>query len=108
MGTTGITAAVWPDIEQAVRAGELRTFRTKREAVSAGRAFSHPFALLFIRRFERVWICAKQDFQPDMEGELLFDVVRAPLLRWDRKDGHEFCPVAKFRRLRTRTAYLGS
>lgn len=95
-----LEAAIWPEIEKAISARELRTFRTKREAITAGRSFSHPYALRFNRRFERVWICAKTDFQPDTVGDLVFDVVRAPLLRWERNDGYESCPVVKFRRLR--------
>ncbi len=93
-----LTAKEWPEIEKAVSAGELQTFRTKKEAESCGKQYGWKISSRFVRRFEIVWIVAKKDFQPDYEGDIKFDVIRTPMLRWDNKDGIKFCPVVKFRK----------
>lgn len=95
-----LIAKEWPGIEKAISEGELKTFRTKKEAESFGKVYGWKVSTQFARRFEIVWIIAKKDFQPDCECGIEFDVIRAPMLRWDSKDGIKFCPVAKFRKYR--------
>ncbi len=102
-GTTMLKATDWQGLEKAIMAGEVPTFATKRAAVAAGAEFSFRYALRLERRFERVWLCAKLDLQPDLEGNLEFDVLRVPLLKWGLRQGVQHGLVAKFRRLRPKT-----
>lgn len=95
-----LTPTDWPGLEEAIMAGEVPTFATKKAAVDAGAEFSFRHALRLERRFERVWLCAKLDLQPDLEGSLVFDVLRVPLLKWETNQGVKHGLVAKFRRLR--------
>ena len=96
--TQTLQALDWPDIERAIIARELPTFRTRRDAVAAGRTFGFAQALRLVRRFEIVWLCAQVDFQPDLEGDLAFTVVRVPLMRWHVVNGAQTSAVVKFRR----------
>lgn len=90
----------WPGLEKPIVACELRAFRTKLEAMDAGKAFGWNGAIRIHRRFEKVWLCGTLDVQPDTEGDLTFYVVRAPTLRWDTRNGVTRLPVVKFRQLR--------
>ena len=102
-GTTTLRATDWPELEKAIMAGEVPTFRTKKAAVTAGAEFSFRHALRLERRFERVWLCAKLDLQPDVEGNLEFDVLRVPMLKWGLRQGVQHALMVKFRRLRSKT-----
>lgn len=79
-------------------ASSVPTFSTKREAIKAGSEYGWSSAICIERRFERIWIVGKQDFQNDYVGKLKFESFRLPILRWEKVDGVERCPVLSVRR----------
>jgi len=77
--------------------GLVKTFRTKGEALKAGTEYGWKSALKINRRFEKVWVVAQKDFQPNYILDIRYDNYRVPLLRWDKgEDGIERCPVVQF------------
>ncbi|EHL80588.1 hypothetical protein FOC46_23210 [Citrobacter portucalensis] len=79
-------------------ASSVPTFSTKREAIKAGSEYGWSSAICIERRFERIWIVGKQDFQNDYVGKLKFESFRIPVLRWEKVGGGERCPVLSVRR----------
>ena len=76
----------------------IPTFRTKKEAISAGSKFGWSSAFCIERRFEKVWAVGTKDFQNDYVGKVTFEVFRLPLLKWEKVDGITRCPVLSIRR----------
>ncbi|HHD7207870.1 TPA: hypothetical protein ACNOH0_003784 [Enterobacter hormaechei] len=74
------------------------TFRTKKEAISAGSKFGWSSAFCIERRFEKVWAVGAKDFQNDYVGKVTFEVFRLPLLKWEKVGGITRCPVLSIRR----------
>ncbi|WP_227630045.1 hypothetical protein [Klebsiella oxytoca] len=76
----------------------IPTFRTKKEAISAGSKFGWSSAFCIERRFEKVWAVGTKDFHNDCVGKVTFEVFRLPLLKWEKVDGITRCPVLSIRR----------
>ena len=76
----------------------IPTFRTKKEAISAGSKFGWSSAFCIERRFEKVWAVGTQDFQNDYVGQVTVEVFRLPLLKWEKVDGIMRCPVLSIHR----------
>ena len=68
-------------------------FATKGEAIKAGKQFGWNSAVRIKDRFEYVWVVGLLSFQRDYSAGFPREHFRFPLLRWDRKDGVQFCPV---------------
>lgn len=100
-----VTLKDWSEMMPYIQEGVIPSFRTKAEALKAGRHFGWKTAVRVEKRFETVWVVGKCDFQPESLYDLVWDVIRLPLLRWERNEfGIEFCPVVKIRRLRKEAA----
>lgn len=80
-------------VEYAINNG-LKTFRTKKQALSYAKEFGWRHAFKIQMRFEAVWIVGKKDFQPTIKAGISLDSYRIPMLRWDKNDyGITFCPI---------------
>lgn len=77
----------------------LNTFHTKKEAISAGSAYGWMDAIKCVDRFEYFWVVGRLMFQPSYAAGIMQDCFKFPLLRWDKKDGVEFCPVLEVKRI---------
>lgn len=96
-----ISSQGWfPDLDRCICAGAVRVFRTKNEAQAAAREFCWTGKVQrLVRRFEVVWIVGAVNFQPSYAAGVKQDVLRVPLLCWDKNEfGTKFQPVAEFRR----------
>lgn len=62
-------------------------FRTKSAALTEGKKYGWNTAIQISKRFEKVWVVGRKDFQDSYEGDLRFECYRFPLLRWDIVDG---------------------
>ncbi|HBX1259678.1 TPA: hypothetical protein MGN02_001445 [Salmonella enterica] len=76
----------------------VTTFPTKKEALKAGSKYGWSSAFLIERRFEKVWLVWKKDFQNDHIGEVEFEVFRITLLRWEKTAGITHCQIISVRR----------
>lgn len=82
------------EIKKYIESGDIKAFRTKKEAISTGKNFGWNTAIKIINRFESCWIVGKEDFQPTYIAGLKHKNFRIPMLRWDtRSDGIKHCPV---------------
>jgi hypothetical protein len=91
----------FPNIDLAIGERLIPSFPTKKVAIEAARKFGwRANVVRIIRRFEKVWVVGRVDFQPSYEGGLRFEVLRVSLLRWDDAPcgSYKMCPVATFRK----------
>lgn len=88
----------WPSLERAVSLGDVKTFRTKRAALDAGRPFGWASAVRLVRRFETVWLCGRLDFQAADDNAPTYSTFRAPRLQWIIDRGIQRVAVTIFRR----------
>jgi len=90
----------FPSLGNAIETGEIRAVGTKREALETAAQFGWGRRVLMVeRRFERVYVVGTVDFQPQREGDLEFQTIRMPLLRWERgEDGIKYQPVVTLRK----------
>lgn len=76
------------DIKQA-----LPLFATKKSAITAGSEYGWRTAIRMQGRFEAFWVVGRKMFQGDEIAGVDRDHYRFPMLRWERIDGVERCPV---------------
>jgi len=81
-------------VKKYIEGGDVKAFRTKKEALLAGKDFGWNSAIKIINRFQNCWIVGKEDFEPTYIAGLKHKNFRIPMLRWERRsDGVKHCPV---------------
>lgn len=82
-----VKSTEFADLEVGISSGFVRTFRTKAAALKEAGEFGWGGrAIRVSRRFEVVWIVGELDVQPDEVGNLLWDVLRVPELKYRKAD----------------------
>ena len=78
---------------------EVPIFATKKAALEAAKKYGWRDAIQVIRRFDRIWLVGKFDFQYDSDFGVEREVLRVPCLRYEtRPDGIKEQPVIVTRR----------
>lgn len=100
MITTVEYSGWFPNLDNAISSGDIKCFGTQRQAAETASQFGWERHIVKVqRRFERVYIIATLDFQPDKEGDIEFQSLRVPALKYvTGNDGIKYQPVIKFRR----------
>ena len=81
-------------LDHPIRDGIVRTFRTRKDAETAGKAYGWRCAIRLDRRFEKIWVVGKKDFQPTYIIGIAHDQYHFPLLRWEKDSSKiEYCPI---------------
>lgn len=78
----------------------LPKFATKAQAIVAGKKYGWSTAIRLDDRFERLWVVGNVSFQPTYVAGIENIQYNFPLLRWDKKNCVEFCPVIKAHRIK--------
>jgi hypothetical protein len=75
----------FPTIEDSILYAGVKTFRTKRDALSIGKQFGWNRAVKVARRFETVWIIGAIDFQNSYENGIAFQTLKIPMLKYEHE-----------------------
>lgn len=71
----------------------LPLFATKKAALTEGKKYGWNTAIRLVGRFENFWVVGRKMFQGDETAGICRDHYKFPLLRWERVDGVDRCPV---------------
>jgi hypothetical protein len=102
MAVQTISELGWcPDLRKAISNGDVRSFRTQKDARAAAKEFGWGSKVLKVERaFEAVHIVGHLDqLYPEMVGDLKFQALRIPMLRYEiGEDQVQRQPVLRLRR----------
>jgi hypothetical protein len=92
----------FPKLDTAIGERAIHAFPNKKAAIEAATKFGWGSNVVRVgRRFERIWIVGRVDFQPEEVAGVTKDVLRVPMLRYETgQDGIERQPVVEFRKVR--------
>ena len=89
----------FPDLDSAIEYREIPSFLTSKMARETAMKYGWGNKIIKLeRRFERIYIVGVIDFQPEIENDIQFEVMRVPMLKYETKNGIQYQPVVKFRK----------